>query len=196
MIGNRTDSSVAITQAANEQKGLPIVGVFGSGSHPHLEQSKELGVWLATQNVHLLTGGGGGVMLAVSHAYSGVANRTGLVIGIIPGEISEPDDKYALRDGYPNPWIDIPIFTHLPHSGKQGMDMTSRNHINVLSSDVIVVLPGALGTASESELAVRYNKPICAWLETRGQVIGLHPSVPTLKRFSQVKKFVSANLPN
>ncbi|HUT02907.1 MAG TPA: DNA-binding protein, partial [bacterium] len=45
---------------------LPIVGVLGSGSEPHEEKAKPLGEWLAREGVHLLTGGGGGVMEAVS----------------------------------------------------------------------------------------------------------------------------------
>ena len=36
----------------------------------------------------------------------------------------------------------------------------SRNHINVLSADAIVALPGGAGTVSEAQLAVRYRKPI------------------------------------
>ncbi len=192
----RTAHSDRADSAGHSTMSLPIVGVFGSGSNPHLEQSNELGVWLASLNVHLLTGGGGGVMLAVSRAFAGARNRTGLVIGIIPGQVDESGNEYGLRDGYPNPWVDIPIFTHLPDSGAKGVLYSSRNHINVLSSDVMVVLPGQLGTAAETELAVRYNKPIIAWLEDRSQILGLHPKVRSVKRFSQVKKFVSANLPN
>ena len=39
----------------------------------------------AGEGVHLLTGGGGGVMSAVSEAFHGVPERRGLVIGVIPG---------------------------------------------------------------------------------------------------------------
>jgi len=160
-----------------------------------MDKSDELGTWLASLSVHLLTGGGGGVMLAVSRAFANVTSRKGLVIGIIPGKINETITEYELQDGYPNPWIELPIFTHLPESGERGTNQNSRNHINVLTSDVIVVLPGHLGTAAETELAVRYNKPAIAWLEDRKQILGLHPKVPTVKGFGQVKKFVSANLP-
>ena len=63
---------------------LPVVGVLGSGSVAHEERARTLGRWLAGQGVHLLTGGGGGVMSAVSRAFSEVPNRRGLVIGIVP----------------------------------------------------------------------------------------------------------------
>ncbi len=196
MIRNRSAPADETREATQYLEPLPIVAVFGSGTNPYLEQSNEVGNWLASLNVHLLTGGGGGVMLAVSRAFASNADRKGLVIGVIPGRVNESGGEYALRSGYPNPWIDIPIFTHLPDSGKQGMSKTSRNHINVLTSDIIIVLPGQLGTASETELAVHYNKPVVAWLEDKAQLMGLHPKVPMVKRFNQVKKFVIANLPN
>ncbi len=182
--------------AEQSSKRLPIVGVLGSGTHPHVERCTRLGTWLATLDVHLLTGGGGGVMLSVSRAFAGVSKRVGLVIGIVPGRIGETLCSHTLPDGYPNPWVEIPVLTHLPDSGQLGLSVTSRNHINVLSSDVLVILPGQLGTAAEAELAVRYNKPVVAWLDDRSQVAGLHPDVPVVKRFKRVKKFVSTNLPS
>ncbi len=135
-------------------------------------------------------------MLSVSRAFAGIDGRMGLIIGIIPGRVNEIDGACETTEGYPNPWVELPILTHLPDSGKRGVNMTSRNHINVLSSDVLVILPGQLGTASEAELAVRYNKPAIAWLDDRTQVPGLHPEIPLAKRFKNVKKFVSSHLPS
>ena len=66
-------------------KRLPIVGVMGSGRESYSDQAAPLGRWLATQDVHLLTGG---VMGAVSRAFYEVSGRKGLVIGIIPGDAS------------------------------------------------------------------------------------------------------------
>ena len=63
---------------------LPIVAVVGSGSRSHLECASALGRWLAECGVHLLTGGGGGVMAAVSRSFHDTPNRRGLVIGILP----------------------------------------------------------------------------------------------------------------
>lgn len=45
---------------------LPVVGVMGSGSEAHEPDASRIGRWLAEEGVHLLTGGGGGVMAAVS----------------------------------------------------------------------------------------------------------------------------------
>lgn len=137
---------------------LPIVGVMGSGTDEHRDVAEPLGVWLATIGVHLLTGGGGGVMAAVSRAFVSVEGRRGAAIGILPADPLGGDP--IPRRGYPNPWVEIPIFTHLPLTGAQGSDARSRNHINILSSDVVVALPGGPGTCSEIELAVRYGRPI------------------------------------
>lgn len=43
--------------------------------------------------------------------------------------------------------------THLPLSGPFGTEDRSRNHISILSSDVVVALPGGDGTSSELQLA-------------------------------------------
>lgn len=189
-------ASVTHNHSAPAHRRLPIVAVFGSGRDPHMEQSAKLGTWLASQNVHLLTGGGGGVMLAVSHAFATVPERHGLVIGIVPGQLDDRNNTCNAPVGYPNPRVEVPIMTHLPHSGKKGTQSSSRNHINVLTGDVIIILPGQWGTAAEAELAVRYNKPAVAWLTDTDRFEGLHPSIPVVQRFGQVKKFVTAHLPD
>ena len=171
---------------------LPIVGVLGSGSEPHEEKAKPLGEWLACEGVHLLTGGGGGVMEAVSRAFHHVSPRKGLVIGILPGTVT--GSGYSPRPGYPNRWVEIPICTHLPKSGVEGTDLLSRNHINVLSADVVVALPGSHGTASEVALALGYKKPLIAYLEEREGVPNLPDKVEVTSGLKAVKAFVRAHL--
>jgi uncharacterized protein (TIGR00725 family) len=167
---------------------LPIVGVIGSGSERHTERAEAIGAWLATENVHLLTGGGGGVMETVSRAFHNVPNRKGLVIGIIPG--AETGGRYAPKGDYPNRWVEIPIFTHLPLSGQRGTDPMSRNHINTLSSDVIIALPGSFGTASEVRLALHYGRPLVAYLSSRDEIPGLPGEVLVEENLEKVKAFV------
>jgi uncharacterized protein (TIGR00725 family) len=133
------------------------VGVLGSGHEPHESLAASLGQLLASLQVNLLTGGGGGVMEAVSRAFVGAPRERGICIGIIP--CSEWDAGIP-KEGYPNRYVELPIYTHLPYSGRRGTDSLSRNHINVLSCAAIVALPGGPGTASEVSLAVRYRKPI------------------------------------
>ena len=135
-------------------KRLPIVGVMGSGTVDHTALAEPLGTLLATKGVHLLTGGGKGVMEAVSRAFVAVHPRAGSCIGIIPGDYN----KGLPKAGYPNRYVEIPIYTHLPHSGAKGMDALSRNHINVLTSNILIFLPGGDGTHTERMLALQYDK--------------------------------------
>jgi len=176
----------------NEVNRLPTVGVLGSGSESHEEKTKPLGEWLAREGVHLLTGGGGGVMETVSRAFHRVSPRKGLVIGILPGTAT--DSGYSPKQGYPNPWVEIPIYTHLPKSGVEGTDPLSRNHLNVLTADVLIALPGSHGTASEVILAMRYGRPLIAYLENRKQIPELPDEVEVTSDLEAVKAFVRAQL--
>lgn len=140
-----------------------IIGVIGSGSRAYAELSRPLGSWIARAGFHLLNGGGGGVMQAVAEGFQETDNRAGLVIGVLPAKSScdtpEFRKQHRAPEGYPNPFIDIPLHTHLPFSGNLGKETASRNHIVVLSADFIVALPGSEGTASEIQLALEYGKP-------------------------------------
>jgi len=169
------------------------VGVVGSGRDPWRERAGPLGELLARLGVHLLTGGGGGVMAAVAAGFAGVERRAGLVIGVLP--CGEGDPRCAPPAGYPNPWVEIAIATHLPHSGELGTQLTSRNHLNVLSSDALVALPGGAGTASETLLAVRYGRPTAAWLEHPDELPGLAPGVPVVRSLAEVERFLRAAVP-
>ncbi len=171
---------------------LPIVGVIGSGEESHAERAFALGEWLATQGTHLLTGGGGGVMQAVSRAFHQVPERRGLVVGIIPGRVESSD--YIPQEGYPNPWVELPIFTHLPLSGEQGQEPMSRNHINVLSADLLVALPGGAGTASEVGLALRYQRPLVAYLKSMDEIPGISEAVLVESELEGVQAFVGTFL--
>src|SRR5215813_14985964 len=108
------------------------VGVMGSGTDEHEELARATGELLADLGVNLLTGGGRGVMTSVSRAFTSSPRRTGICIGIIPCE--SESDRATPKAGYPNAFVELPIYTHLPYSGELGTHDLSRNHINVLSS--------------------------------------------------------------
>ena len=167
---------------------VPVVGVMGSGREAHRKRAHHLGEWIARAGFHLLTGGGQGVMAAVTEAFVRVADRRGVAIGILPAAAAGSGG--AAPPGYPNPWVEIAVRTHLDQVGADGAGRASRNHLNVLSSDVVVVLPGAAGTASEARLALRYGRPCIAWLASRADVPGLPDEVPVESRFSAVERFV------
>jgi len=150
-----------------------------------------LGRWLAKEGVHLLTGGGLGVMAAVSEAFFKVEHRKGLVIGIIPGG---GDMLPEVPPGYPNPYVELPIFTHLPLSGSNGMDVRSRNHINILTATVIIALPGSAGTTSEVKLALKYHRPVAAFLNAPDELIDLPEGLTITDDFEMLKAWVRANV--
>ncbi len=144
---------------------LPIVGVMGSGAEPHEELAAPLGAWIARSGFHLLTGGGGGVMEAAARAFCAIPGRRGLSIGIVRcDEAPRPDGATGLwrhRPRRQNDWLELPIQTHLHASD---VSVHSRNHLNVLTADALVVLPGDTGTASEVELAARYGRDVVLFL--------------------------------
>ncbi len=165
---------------------------MGASGESHAERSRRVGTWVARAGYHLLTGGGPGVMAAVTEAFVSVPDRRGLAIGILPAGgrrgIDGPPDRPP--PGYPNPWVELAIVTHLDSLGERGGDERSRNHLNVLSSDVLIFLPGSAGTASEAKLAVRYGKPAIAHLDTRGDVPGLPDAIPVAVSFARIEAFV------
>lgn len=167
---------------------LPIVGVMGSGSDAWKPRAGELGRLLAELGVHLLTGGGGGVMSSVSQAFFETPGRKGSVIAILP--CREGDRLCRPKPGYPNRWVEIPIATHLPLSGREGQDPMSRNHINILSSDAVVALPGWEGTKSEVMLALQYRRPLVAYLSDRSELPGLPEEVLVATTRAEVEKFL------
>jgi uncharacterized protein (TIGR00725 family) len=166
----------------------PVVGVMGSSAQAFDDLAAPLGRWLASLGVHLLNGGGVGTMEAVSRAFASVSPRAGLVVGVLPADL--PDGIAVPRAGYPNPFVELAIFTHLPLSGISGTDARSRNHINALSSDAVIVLPGNEGTQSEMELAVRYGKPVIAYFGNHEVEWDVPEGVPVARSLSEVAAFV------
>ncbi|MDI6713376.1 MAG: TIGR00725 family protein [Anaerosomatales bacterium] len=119
-----------------------VIGVMGSG-HP-LDAASEararaLGRLIAEAGFVLLTGGrAAGVMDACS---AGAKEAGGLVVGVLP----DADAASASR--------------HLDVAIRTGMG-DARNVINVLSSDVVIALPGGAGTLSEVAHALKAGKPV------------------------------------
>lgn len=143
---------------------LSIIGVIGSGGETHSELSVPLGKWIAENDFHLINGAGAGTMTAVAKAFTEVPDRKGLSLGIVPSndfcDTPENRKNHSNPLNYPNPYIEIPIKTHLPLSGSQGLETGSRNHIVVLTANIVVALPGTSGTRSEIQLCLDYKKPL------------------------------------
>ena len=164
------------------------VGVMGSGTSEYDEYARPVGEALADMGVNLLTGGGGGVMTAVSRAFTRMPTRRGICIGIIP--CASERDRGTAKAGYPNEFVELPIYTHLPYSGRQGTDDLSRNHINVLSCAAIVALPGEDGTAAEVSLALRYGKPVVVYSSVRELVERFPHQATRVDSIEAVRQFL------
>ncbi|HBY57932.1 MAG TPA: TIGR00725 family protein [Candidatus Atribacteria bacterium] len=103
------------------------------------ETAYHLGALIAKEGWILLNGGrASGIMEASAR---GAKENGGLTIGILP--VTDPD--------WASEYIDIPILT--------GIGL-ARNYINVLTSEVIVTLPGRTGTISEVALALNIGKKV------------------------------------
>jgi len=103
------------------------------------EDARHLGGLIAKEGWILLNGGrASGIMEASAR---GAKENGGLTIGILPGDNSEWASEY----------IDIPILTGIGFA---------RNYINVLTSQVVVALPGKTGTISEIALALNIGKKV------------------------------------
>jgi uncharacterized protein (TIGR00725 family) len=178
---------------------LKIIGVMAS--HTLAEGQEDLavslGLLIARLGCDLLTGGGTGAMEAVCKAFTGVTDRRGRSIGIIPGRVSVQKGVYERKANYPNRYVEVPIYTHLDKSGAEGLLLRSRNHINALTSDAIVVLEGRDGTLSEAHLVVRYRKPVIAFLSDLGRMPALD-SLPVKKtnRIEDVEAFIESAVSN
>ncbi len=119
-----------------------IVGVMGGGDGVTPEDclcAYELGGRIARKGWVLLNGGrSAGVMEASAE---GAREAGGLTVGVLPDA-----DTSRMSD-----YINIPIVTNMGDA---------RNCINVLSSNVVVALPGGAGTVSEIALALKSGKKV------------------------------------
>jgi predicted Rossmann-fold nucleotide-binding protein len=157
---------------------LMVVGVMTSHADSlakkHATLAETIGSTIANMRFHLLTGGGSGLMKAVGQAFLNKKQnlsldneQTGNLISILRARQLSPLNKQSKREWQPNDdngLGEIVIRAHLPYSGDDGRDTLSRNHINALTSDLIVVLPGGSGTFSELQLAWEYSRDIMLFL--------------------------------
>lgn len=164
------------------------VGVMGSGSDEHDELARPVGELLAQLGVNLLTGGGRGVMTSVSRAFTSAPRSIGISIGIIP--CLDAAHRNIPKPGYPNPYVELPVFTHLSATGTQGWENLSRNHINILNSNVIIALPGGPGTASEIGLALEYGRPVMAYESDAHPAVDIPAEVRRVRSIADVASFI------
>ncbi len=149
---------------------MAIIGVMGSGKAGWEELAAPLGRWIAQNGHDLLTGGGEGVMFSVARAFTQTTRRSGKSLGVVPTR-ADALLGFVPLDGYPNPFVELPIVTPLPKREDGAAPGTvNRNYVNILSSDVVVALPGSAGTLEEITLALRFCKPLICFGPAYGWV--------------------------
>ncbi len=132
-----------------KKRQILVVGNNTNGCTPkHEKIAYEVGAEIAKSDSVLITGGLGGVMAAASH---GAHDANGLTVGIIP----QDDATMA------NEFCDIVIPT--------GMGLT-RDFLNALSADGIIIVGGGSGSLSEVCAAYMYKKPMVAIRDMGGSV--------------------------
>lgn len=136
----------------------PIIGVMGSHESEWEELAEPVGALIADMGYHLLTGAGAGVMTSVARGFVAVEDRDGLSIGIIP--TVDYEGQFLPRDRYPNPHIELPIVTPLDVKAQNDTTPYSRNYVNIMTSNAVIILPGAHGTRNEASLSIQFKKPM------------------------------------
>lgn len=110
------------------------IGIFCSANNAidpdYFTLTEELGRWMG-ENGHTLVYGGCdiGLMKCIGNA---VHDACGQVIGVVPSKVEEMGTRARCLD------VDIPV-----------ADLSQRKDIMLLHSDVIIALPGGIGTLDE-----------------------------------------------
>ena len=133
----------------SKKRQILVIGHNTNGCTPQHEKiAYDVGFEIAKSDSVLITGGLGGVMTAAAH---GAKDANGLTIGIIP----QDDASFA------NDFCDVVIPT--------GMGLT-RDFLNALSADGIIIVGGGSGTLSEVCAAYMHKKPMVAIRNLNGPV--------------------------
>ena len=133
------------------RRQIAVIGYSEDGFLPeHGRAAYEVGARIAESGSVLITGGLGGVM---REACRGASEAGGITVGIIP-----QDDA-----GHANEFCQVVV--------PSGMGMT-RDFLNALAADGLVIIGGGVGTLSEACAAYMHGKPLVALLGTGGTADG------------------------
>jgi predicted Rossmann-fold nucleotide-binding protein len=137
---------------------LPIIGLFGSGTKISPERAalaRDIGMLVARLGSHLLTGSSYAITEAAAEGFVSVKKRRGVCIGTIGRPTTAAFDRpRASADAtqYPNRHVELVVYTTLPPQS-HGEDTAERQRVNLISSNVVIALPGSVGTHDELQMA-------------------------------------------
>ena len=130
-----------------KKRQIAVIGHNDNGcTLEHEKLAYDTGAHIARSDSVLITGGLGGVMKAACH---GAIDAGGITVGILP----QDDPVFA------NEYCSIVI--------PSGMGLT-RDFLNALSADGLVIIGGGSGTLSEVCAAYMHKKPMVAIRNTGG----------------------------
>ena len=156
---------------SKRRRQILVIGHNTNGCTPkHEDVAYRVGVEIANSKSVLVTGGLGGVMRAASH---GASDAGGLCVGVIP------QDDHSLANEY----CDIVI--------PSGMGLT-RDFLNALSADGIIIVGGGSGTLSEVCAAYMHKRPMVA---IRGLGGSVEPYIDEYLDHRKNVKIVGADTP-
>ena len=142
----------------------PVVGVMGASANDALSATEanrvkklaeDLGAAIAEAGCILLTGATTGLPDSVAQAFR---RWGGFALGISPAENCV---EHVTRYGLPEDGADVIVYTGFGYKG--------RNVINIRSSDIVLIIGGAVGTLNEFTIAYDEGK-IIGVLEGSGGV--------------------------
>ena len=144
----------------------PVVGVMGASANDALSAAEasrlrglaeDLGSAIARAGCILVTGATTGLPDLVAQAFR---KQGGFALGISPAENCL---EHVTRYGLPQDGADAIVYTGFGYKG--------RNVINIRSSDIVLIIGGAIGTLNEFTIAYDEGK-IIGVLEGSGGVAG------------------------
>jgi hypothetical protein len=147
----------------------PLIGVIGASkaSPQGCVQAEKVGRLIAEREGMVVCGGLGGVMEA---ACRGCCRQGGEAIGILPGA----------EAGTANPWVSIPILTHMGHA---------RNIIIAHTAQAFIAIEGEYGTLSEMAVALKLDRPVMAidsWPGLPGVLYVTSPEEAVAEAFARI----------
>lgn len=122
-----------------EQKYIGVIGSSSNVPEDIYKLGEEVGRLIAEAGCITVTGGGSGIMEAVSR---GAKLAGGLVVGILP-----EGDRHGA-----NGYIDVAIPT--------GVGYALRNITTIRASDSVIMIRGSSGTLNEVTQAYAHGKPL------------------------------------
>ena len=156
----------ALAEVLEACEGRPIVAVSGSGApDSHRKEAQFIGGLIARLGLNLVNGGIDGVMFDVTAGFLAAATKTpmgkssGVAIRVLPSDAKRLERAKQLSPGLAGARC---VFTDLETRSQLGPD--SRNHVLIAAADVVICLPGQIGSKSEARLAKQvYHKPVITY---------------------------------